>query len=128
MFGKKKAERIRELEAECLRQREYIMKLQQESTKVVPQLRNAQNQVEYLVRTIRQMDDQIFQMSQMGTFEGMRPYLRTLVDAMTARKVAESDRISDIVCSQLLETYKPKTKPEHDSQNDAIRALKNWNG
>jgi len=143
MFGKKA--KIAELEAELREQREYIMKLQRESAEFVPQLRASQNQVEYLVRTIRQMDDQIFAMSQRTDWVSMRPHFQTLSDGMTARKVAESDRIADILRPELIETYKPhgespvqtsrpkligtyNAQEKHDPQDDAIRALKNWNG
>lgn len=71
------------------------------------ELRASRNQVEYLVRTIREMDDKIFAMSQCTDWGQMRPYFNTLHDGMTARKVAESNRIADILRPQLLETYKP---------------------
>jgi len=66
------------------------------------------NQVEYLVRTIRQMDDQIFAMSQCTDWNAMRPYFLHLSDAMTARKVAESNRIGDIMRQELIDTYTPR--------------------
>jgi hypothetical protein len=120
MFGKKK--RIAELEAEVNR---YRANLQNESAAHTTEENALRNQVEYLVRTIRQMDDQIFAMSQCADFNQMRPHFLTLSDGMTARKVAESNRIADILRPQLIETYKPA---KADAQDDAVRALKNWNG
>jgi uncharacterized coiled-coil protein SlyX len=98
MFGKKK--RIAELEAKNARQADVI-------TQLIEVNQDLRNQVEYLVRTIRQMDDQIWQMSQCTDWHQMRPYFVTLSDGMTARKVAESNRISDVLRPQLIETYKP---------------------
>jgi hypothetical protein len=109
MFGKSKA--LRKLNADLIDtvadQRQHIEKLQRESAEFAPQLRAAHNQIEYLVRTIRQMDDQIFAMSQCTDFNQMRPHFLTLSDGMTARKVAESNRIADILRPQLIETYRP---------------------
>jgi uncharacterized coiled-coil protein SlyX len=108
MFGKSKAARIRELEAEVASQHEYIKKLMRESGTFNTQLRASQNQVEYLVRTIRDIDQELFNMSQRTDWLGMRPYFQKLCDGMTARKVAESDRIGDIMRQQLIETYTPR--------------------
>jgi hypothetical protein len=117
MFDFFNRKRVRELEALLQNrddnlegQAQFIMKLQRESAEFTPQLRAAQNQIEYLVRTIRQMDDQIFAMSQKTDWQQMRPHFQTLCDGMIARKHAESERIGDLLRTQLIETYTPKTK------------------
>lgn len=74
------------------------------------QLRAAQNQVEYLVRTIRDMDQEIWNMAQKTSWEQQRPHFIKLQDGMTARKVAESNRIGDLLRPQLLDTY---TESDH---------------
>ena len=102
MFGKKA--RIAALEAEVNR---LTANLRNESAQHTAEEGALRNQVEYLVRTIRQMDDQIFAMSQKTDWVSMRPHFQTLSDGMTARKVAESDRIADILRPELIETYKP---------------------
>ena len=100
MFGRKRKPDPRIAALEQLHAHEV-----DRSTDLAKQLRAAQNQVEYLVRTIRQMDDQIFSMSQLTAWESMRPHFRTLCDGMTARKVAESNRIADILRPELIATY-----------------------
>lgn len=97
LFGRK---RIRDLEKQIESMRGWR---EADAAK----LRAAQNQVEYLVRTIRDMDEQIFKISQNadGTWARVQPNIRTLVDGMTARKVAESNRISDILRPALHDTY-----------------------
>jgi len=114
MFGKKK--RIAELEAELARQDDAILQAAMQLKPPLSENRELKNQVEYLVCTIRQMgdqirqmDDQIWQMSQCTDWSQMRPHFNTLSDGMTARKVAESDRISDILRPQLIETYNAQT-------------------
>jgi len=62
-------------------------------------------QVEYLVRTIRDMDEQIYKMSQCTSFEQMRPNYRNLEEGMIARKRAESNRIGDLIRPELIKTY-----------------------
>ena len=114
LFGKK---RIRQLEADL----ERTIKTRDEFNVGYSA---ARNQVEYLVRTIRDMDQEIWNMSQKTSWDQQRPHFVKLQDGMTARKVAESNRINDIMRPQLIETYKPKP----DAQDSAIKALKNWNG
>ena len=70
--------------------------------------RGQANQIEYLVRTIREMDDQIFKMAQCSSWEAMRPNFTQLQDGMTSRKVAESRRINDLLRPELIKTYAPK--------------------
>lgn len=69
------------------------------------------NQVEYLVRTLRDMDNQIFKMSQASSWDQMRPNFQTLAEGMTARKVAESNRIAEIIRPELITTY--TITPQH---------------
>lgn len=64
------------------------------------------NQIDYLIRTIRETDDKIFSISQCTSFEGMRPRIASLIDEMTARKVAESKRINALITGELHDTYK----------------------
>jgi len=63
------------------------------------------NQVEYLVRTIRDMDQEIYNMGQKDSWTTQRPHFARLYDEMTARKVAESKRIGDLLRPELIETY-----------------------
>ena len=67
--------------------------------------RSTQNQVEYLVRTIRDMDEQIFKMSQCTTWEQMRPNFANLSEGMMVRKRTESDRIGELLRPELIKTY-----------------------
>jgi len=63
------------------------------------------NQIEYLIRTIRNMDEQIYKMSQCTSFKQMRPNFRNLEEGMIARKRAESDRIGELIRPELIKTY-----------------------
>lgn len=67
------------------------------------------NQIEYLVRTIRQTDDIIFSISQCTDWTTMRPRVAQLTDQMTARKVTESNRINSILNGELISTYNDQT-------------------
>ena len=102
MFGKK---RIAQLE-ESLADKERLFHIQQtgwrESNERVAAL---QNQVEYLVRTIRDMDEQIFKMSQCTTWEQRRPNFTNLSEGMMVRKRTESDRIGELLRPELMKTY-----------------------
>src|SRR5882724_9516947 len=102
MFWKKR--RIAQLE-EALADKERLFNIQQtgwrESNERVAAL---QNQIEYLVRTIREMDDQIFKMSQCSDWPSMRSNFNQLQDGMTSRKVAESNRINDLLRPELIRT------------------------
>lgn len=104
-FGRK---RIRELEAEIARQDATIL---QAAIDLKANM-GLRTQIEYLVRTIRDMDQQIWKMSQCSDWPSMRPNFVTLQEGMTSRKVAESNRISDLLRPQLIETYasEPATK------------------
>ncbi len=102
--------RVMNLE-ESLSDKERLFQIQQTGWRETEaRLKASQNQVEYLVRTIRQMDDQIFAMSQKTDWGQMHPHFLTLSDGMTARKVVESDRIGDILRPQLEATYAPSQK------------------
>ena len=68
------------------------------------------NQVDYLIRTIRDMDDKLFSISQCTNWPQMRPRVNALVEEMTARKVIESQRIGDLITRELHQTYKPESQ------------------
>ncbi len=72
------------------------------------ELAKSKNQVEYLVRTIRDMDQEIWNMAQKTEWAQQRPHFCKLHDEMIARKVAESARISTILRGELLDTYRPE--------------------
>jgi hypothetical protein len=99
LFGRR---RIAQLE-------ESLAQKDDEYTALASQLRAAQNQVEYLIRTIRQTDDIIFSISQCTNWESMRPRVAQLTDQMTARKVAESNRITQLVTEEIRSVY---TEPQ----------------
>lgn len=108
LFGKR---RIAELEAERDRLRINLLNESDqhriEEAASANQLAGAKAQVEYLVRTIRDMDQEIYNMGQKADWASQRPHFVKLHDEMTARKVAESKRIGDLLRPQLIETYKP---------------------
>ena len=68
------------------------------------------NQVDYLIRTIRDMDDKLFSISQCTDGPQMRPRINALVDEMTARKVNESKAIGRVIEQRLHEVYKPESQ------------------
>lgn len=67
------------------------------------------NQVSYLIRTIRDMDDKLFSISQCTDWRSMLPRVNSLVDEMTARKVAESKRIGALVEKELHRAYEEES-------------------
>lgn len=67
--------------------------------------RTLANQVEYLVRTLRNMDGEIWNMTQRTDWESMRKHFVVLQEGMIARKVAESNRIGELLRPELIETY-----------------------
>lgn len=103
LFGNK---RIAALEKECAQLRANLLN---ESAQHRTEEARLSNQVEYLIRNIRQTDDIIFSIQQSadGTWERVRPRFTQLCDQMTARKVAESNRISSLITSELHSTYIP---------------------
>lgn len=96
--------RERELEAEVDRLRANLLN---ESAQHRVEEQALRNQVEYLIRTIRQTDDIIFSIQQSadGSWKTVQPRFAQLVDQMTHRKVAESNRISDLIRPELIKTY-----------------------
>lgn len=105
LFGRK---RIRQLE-ESLADNNRLFNIQQIGWKESEERLSAmRNQVEYLVRTIRDMDQEIWNMAQKLDWPAQRPHFVKLQDGMTARKHAENERINDILRPQLIETYGPK--------------------
>lgn len=63
------------------------------------------NQVEYLVRTIHEMDQEIWSMSQRTDWAGMRPHFVKLQEGMTARKHAENSRINSLLRGEIIAAY-----------------------
>jgi septal ring factor EnvC (AmiA/AmiB activator) len=86
-------------------QREEIIKLQRADSQFQIDYHAARNQIEYLVRTIRDMDEQIYKMSQCSDWAQMRPNFQSLNEGMLVRKRAESDRINELLRPELIKTY-----------------------
>lgn len=105
MFWRKKKP-----DTEVLKLQQLCHDLRNEKDNLHRELRAAKNQVEYLVRTIREMDDKIFQMGQCASWNEMRKYFNPLHDDMTSRKVTESRRIKDLLLPELNATYQPGQK------------------
>jgi leucyl aminopeptidase (aminopeptidase T) len=99
LFGKR---RIAQLQ-------ESLAQKDSEYTALANETHALRNQVEYLVRTIRQTDDIIFSISQCTDWTTMRPRVAQLTDQMTHRKVAESNRINDLIITELHDTYNDQT-------------------
>lgn len=95
LFGK---HRIAQLE-------ESLAQKDDDYTALAGQLRAAQNQIEYLVRTIRDMDQEIWNMGQKTDWSQQRPHFVKLHDEMTARKVEESKRIGSLIRGEIIDTY-----------------------
>lgn len=92
------------------------MKFFKRKPKVDPRLvelenenRALKNQVEYLVRTLRDTDDAVFNMTQQTSWDGMRPAFNKLQENMLVRKHAENNRIAEILRPELIKTY---TQPQ----------------
>lgn len=102
MFWRKKKP-----DPEVLKLQQLCHDLRNEKDNLHRELRAAKNQVEYLVRTIREMDDKIFQMGQCSGWEQMRRYFIPLQEGMTSRKVIESRRITELLLPELNDTYAP---------------------
>lgn len=64
----------------------------------------------YLIKTIRDMDQEIWNMAQKTSWEQQRPHFVKLQDGMTARKYAENERINSLVMAEIETTYTPETK------------------
>lgn len=108
MFNKKNA-RIAELEKANANLNRHLKQWENGNKDTEATIRAQANQIEYLVRTIRQTDDIIFSISQCTDWPQMRPRIAQLTDQMTARRVAESNRINDLLRPQLIETYNDQT-------------------
>lgn len=63
------------------------------------------NQITYLMREMRQIDDIIFSISQCTGWPQIQPRVAQLVDGMTARKGAASNQINNLIESKLRDTY-----------------------
>jgi hypothetical protein len=114
VFGRKKAKRIKDLE-EAFDDLRRLYDIQQHGWQD-SQARefSLRNQVDFLIREIRKMDDIIFSMGQTadGSWPTIRPRFQQLHDQMTARKVAESNRIGSLLTQELHSTYTPPTEPK----------------
>lgn len=84
-----------------------IVRLQLRDAEFVRNDHALRNQVDFLIREIRKTDDIIFSISQCTDWVSMRPRVAQLTDQMTARKVAESNRINSLIVSELHTTYRP---------------------
>ena len=104
LFGHK---RIAELREDLAQADESNTIAQERITRLETKNRELANQVEYLVRTIRDMDQEIWNMGQKTDWNQQRPHFRKLHDEMTARKVAESKRIGDVLRGEIIDTYSP---------------------
>lgn len=102
LFDKK---RITQLEAELATERASVNEYAKENNAL-------RNQVDFLIREIRKTDDIIFSIQQSadGNWKTVQPRFTQLCDQMTARKVAENNRISDLVTRELHSTYQPESK------------------
>lgn len=65
-------------------------------------------QILHLANEIREMDTEIFQASQCLDWPTMRPWIAKLVARMERRRKAESNRINELLQTELLKIY---TKP-----------------
>ena len=102
LFGRK---RIAELEQQLLEANRYhaerIAEHVRDNIRLTKQLAEKGNQISYLLSTIREMDDQIFKMSQHTSWEPMRKHFTALYEGMLVRKRTESDRVSDLIRNEL---------------------------
>jgi len=87
-----------------------IKELERGNERLQNEVRMLKNQVEYLVRTLRDMDQEIWNMGQRTDWNGMRPHFNKLHEGTISRKHAENERISSIIRGELIDTYKPNTK------------------
>jgi len=96
---------IADLRREIDRQDATIYQAAQDLKTNIDSKRKAQNQIEYLVRTIRDMDEQIFKMGQLSSWEDMRPHFNHLNEGTITRKRLESDRIRELLQPELIKSY-----------------------
>lgn len=94
--------------------KKQVNELEQENLHLQKECLALRNQVDFLIREIRKMDDIIFSIQQSadGSWKTVQPRFQQLTDQMTARKVAESNRINSLIVGELHNTYKP-TEPAH---------------
>lgn len=62
----------------------------------------------YLIKTIRDMDQEIWNMSQKPSWDLQRPHFTKLLEGTKARKHIESERIGALVQDEIESTYDPK--------------------
>lgn len=117
MFDLFNRRKVRELEAALAAEKASVVGLRTDISRemdLAAQYRNENHslrkQVDFLVRTIRKIDDIIFSISQCSDWTIMRPRVAQLTEEMIARKVAESNKINDVVTAAIKDTYKPTPK------------------
>ena len=108
LFGKR---RIAQLRDDLAQADEANSAAQARARDLEAKNRALANQVEYLVRTIRDMDGQIFQIGQLadGSWTRVRNNFANLHEGMMARKRAESDRVGAILSTEIIKAYAPDT-------------------
>lgn len=114
MFGKKALQKLNaDLIDSVAKYREEVIRLQQRDAAFAASEQALRNQVDFLIREIRKMDDIIFSIQQSadGSWKTVQPRFAQLTDQMTARKVAESNRIDDLMTRELHNVYKPYEAP-----------------
>ena len=82
-----------------------VAALKAENEKLTADARQLANQVEYLVRTIRDMDQEIWNMSPRTDWTTQRPHYNKLLEGTIARKHAESERIGTLIREETIKTY-----------------------
>ncbi len=87
-----------------------IKELERGNERLQNEVRMLKNQIEYLVRTLRDMDQEIWNISQRTDWTSQRPHFVKLEEGMIARKHAENERISTIIRGELIDTYWPNAK------------------
>jgi thioredoxin reductase len=60
-----------------------------------------ERKIDYLLQTIRKMDEQIYNMGQRTNWEDMRKHFQDLHEQMLVRKKIESDRIGSLIEGEL---------------------------
>jgi len=108
LFGKRRIAQLREDLAQADEQNSAA---QARARDLEAKNRALANQVEYLVRTIRDMDGQIFQIGQLadGSWSRVRSNFANLHEGMMARKRTESDRVGAILQTEIIKAYAPDT-------------------
>lgn len=64
--------------------------------------------IKSMADTIRNMDQLIYRMSQCTSWPAMQPWFAQLQAGQESRQRAESDRITDLMRTELISVYAPK--------------------